>query len=249
MPVTAPYRRNVRQFVDGDYSKGGRWQYILHDRYAQSPEHYIRAFLVMQGDLMRLFESVEPAHQNLNAYSFRIHEILMRAAIEVEANCKAILTENGYAVAGNWNVEDYMKVNASHRLSSYEVKLPVWNGAGSTRNPFAAWAASQPLPWYQAYNRTKHDRHNRFHEATLQHALDAVCGLVVLLASQFQNHDFAPSDWSLSVGGPNDGMESSIGGYFRIRYPNDFPNADRYDFNWQALKMQADPFRNYTYPH
>jgi hypothetical protein len=32
---------------------------------------------------------VEPADQNLNTYSFRIHELLMRACIEVEANCKA----------------------------------------------------------------------------------------------------------------------------------------------------------------
>ena len=50
MSVTKPYKRNARIFTDGKFSEGGRWRYIIHEKYAQSPEHYIRAFLLIQKD-------------------------------------------------------------------------------------------------------------------------------------------------------------------------------------------------------
>lgn len=43
-------------------------------------------------------------------------------------------------------------------MADYEVKLPSWKGVGNPRRPFAAWAGTrQPLPWYVAYNNSKHD--------------------------------------------------------------------------------------------
>ena len=74
---------------------------------------YIRAFLLIQKDLLELFDYVEPADQNLDCYSYRIHELHMRACIEVEAHCKAILSENNYVNPDKssewWNVKDYRK--------------------------------------------------------------------------------------------------------------------------------------------
>ena len=106
MPVTCPYRRTCRQFVDGSYSEGGRWQYMLHPKFAQAPEHYVRAFLLLLKDLQELFDYIEPADKNLHCYSYRIHALLLRACVEVEANCKAILKENGYSKSDNWNMDD-----------------------------------------------------------------------------------------------------------------------------------------------
>ena len=65
MPVDRPYRRTCRQFVDGHYTRGGRGQYIVHPRFAQSPEHYVRAFLILLKDVQELFDYVEPADKNL----------------------------------------------------------------------------------------------------------------------------------------------------------------------------------------
>ena len=248
MAVSQPFRRNCRQFINGKYSEGGSWHYILHPKYAQSPEQYIRAFLLILKDLQTLFDYVEPADANLCCYSYRIHEILLRACIEVEANCKAILIENGYSKSGNMNIKDYERINPTHHLSSYEVRLPLWNGNKHTRKPFSNWASNNPLPWYKAYNDTKHNRQKKFANATFDHMLDSVCGLLVIISAQFYNHDFSPNDWSLSIGGSNDGMESSIGEYFRIKFPDDWSTTEQYDFDWQSLKTNhVDPFAKINY--
>jgi hypothetical protein len=146
VPVDHPYRRTCRQFVDGHYTEGARWQYIIHPKFAQSPEHYVRAFLILLKDLHESLDYVEPADKNLSCYSYRILALLLRACIEVEANCKAILKENGYSRSGDWNMGDYKKIEKTHRLSGYEIKVPNWSGSKATRSPFAAWASGGSLP-------------------------------------------------------------------------------------------------------
>lgn len=248
MSVQKPFRRTVRQFVDGSYDEGGRSGYIEHSKFAKTPEHYIRAFLLIQKDLLELFDFVEPADKNLDCYSYRIHELLMRTCIEVEANCKAILSDNNYVRSGNWNMDDYKKLNPTHRLSSYKIRFPLWHGAQNIVQPFAAWASSSGgLTWYQAYNTTKHDRHAQFESANFRNLLGAVAGLASLLGAQFLRNDFSRVDYIVAGGIPADGFETAIGGYFLIRHPDDWPVGDRYDFNWQALETQTDPFQDLTF--
>jgi len=247
MPVTRPFRRTCRQFTDGSYAASGKSRYIDHPLYAQSPEHYIRAFLLLLKDVQTIFDYVEPSDSNLPCYSYRIHELLLRTCVEVEANCKAILVENGYVRAGDWNMGDYRKIEASHLLSRYEVKLPFWRGAAALRTPFSAWASGGSLPWYQAYNATKHDRHNAFSQATFQQMTDAFAGLVALLSAQFYTHDFSPGNSLIAWAGPNDGMEAGIGDYVRVKFPHDWPPNERYDFDWNAIHHDPDPFQLYGY--
>lgn len=247
MPVERPYRRTCRQFVNGSYAEGGRGQYMVHPKFSQSPEHYIRAFLIILKDLQVLFDYVEPANKNHSCYSYRIHSLLLRACVEVEANCKAILKENGYSRSGDWNMNDYKKIEKTHLLSLYEVKVPIWNGEGAIRSPFSAWSTGASLPWYEAYNITKHDRHSAFEGATFKHLIDACCGLLVLLSAQFETNDFSPGDSALIIEGSSDEMESGIGGYFRVRFPVNWPMELRYDFDWQKLKNESDPFQNIDY--
>ena len=144
-------------------------------------------------------------------------------------------------------MEDYKKINSTHRLSSYEIKIPLWNGTKNIRRPFESWESNGTLNWYKAYNAAKHDRHSNFEKATFENFIDAICGLVVILSSQFMTHDFSPADWSLSFGGLNDGMESAIGGFFRLKFPSDWPNDEKYEFEWQTLKEEKDPFQTYSY--
>lgn len=248
MPVDRPYYRTCRQFVDGEYSKGGRWQYMVHPKFAQSPEHYVRAFLLLLKDLRDLFDYVEPADRNLRCYSYRIHSLLLRACVEVEANCKAILRENGYKPHGNLSMTDYKKIEKTHFLSGYKVKAPNWSGEKAIRTPFQAWEDGGLLPWYDAYNAAKHDRHAQFEAATFEQLIDAVCGLLVLLSAQFATNDFTPGETYLSIGNVyGDGMKSGIGGYFRVAFPTNWPMALRYDFDWQALANEAEPFQKIDY--
>jgi hypothetical protein len=87
MAVSKPFKRTARPQADsGKYLDQGH--YIKHAQYAVAPAHYIRAFQILQKDLIELFDYVEPADKNKECYSYRIHELHTRACIEVEANCK-----------------------------------------------------------------------------------------------------------------------------------------------------------------
>src|SRR5262249_420865 len=243
MTIKKPFKRTCRQFSDGSYLPHGNHDFIAHPKFANAPQQYVRAFMLIQKDLRELFDYVEPADKNLDCYSYRMHELLMRSCIEIEANCRAILSENGYSRAGDWNMTDYKKLDVTHRLSSYQVKFPVWHGRQAVRTPFSSWATGAGLEWYQAYNKSKHDRHEQFEQANFANLLDAVAGLVALLASQFGDYDFEAPHIPVWVDDTlkGDGFETAVGKYFRLKYP-DWPKDERYDFDWKQLENDAEPF-------
>ena len=242
MSITKPFYRTCRPFLDNGYSNSGLSGYITHLSFAKSPAHFIQAFLLIQKDVLSLFDYIEPADKNLTCYSFRIHELLLRVCVEVEANFKAILKENGYSKSNNLNMLDYSKVDQSHRLSSYQVKIPRWMGGENIITPFDSFLnlddKEKSPKWYRSYNNVKHDRYENFEEANFENLIHAVAGLVVLLSSQFHTTDFSPGPTLLSVsdGAVYDGMTSAIGGFFRIKFPDDFPMNERYSFSYEDIR-------------
>jgi len=248
MGLNKPYKRTVRQLSDGSYSNSGNSGYLKHPEYANSPEKYVRSFLLIQSDIQKLFEYVEPVDKNKEAYSYRIHELFIRVCIEVEANCKAILLENGYSKRkGNLNMDDYFLIEETHKLSGYRVTLPRWDGKYGSYRPFSKWAKERRKPnWYQYYNEVKHDIHSNFKHANIKNLVEAVCGLVALLSAQFLKEDFSPNPGHLVLQGPGDGMETSIGDYFRVKYP-DWDEKDRYAFNWQDIKNEPNIIQCHDY--
>ena len=245
MSIPRPYFRTIRPFADGDYDSYP--DYVLHRLFAKSPEHYTRAFLLIQKDIHNLFDYVEPADENLSCYSFRIHELLLRTCVEIEANCKAILVENGYVKNGDLNMSDYKRINVSHKLSTYKSRFPIWSGTHNVRTPFEAWATDSPLDWYQSYNRVKHDRHAEFTNATFENLTNAFCGLHVLLSSQFYTIEFTASDWTRGVESPAKDMLSGIGDYLWIKFPEDWSPEERYAFDWHSIEQEPNPFRSFDY--
>jgi hypothetical protein len=140
MSFAKPFYRNYRGIKPSPNSGYSGWAYI-HDRdYAKSAEHYVRAFILIQNDLQSIFEYLEPSDECRTSYSYRIHALLMRTCIEVEANFKAILEENTFTPPPkrSLNTTDYRKVDATHHLFSYEVMLPIWNGGAADLETFRA---------------------------------------------------------------------------------------------------------------
>lgn len=248
MEQSKPYKRTIRQFKDGSYANSGNSRYIKHPDYAKSPEKYIRSFLLIQNDIQKLFEYVEPSDKNKETYSYRIHELFIRVCIEVEANCKAILRENGYNIKKekNWDMSDYRLIEKTHKLSAYEIVLPMWDGRYCRYKPFSRWTENKGLNWYQYYNGVKHDIHSNFRHANIKNLVEAACGLVALLSAQFLDEDFSPHTEHLSLQGSGDDMESSVGGYFRIKYP-EWDKKDRYDFEWQKIKDKQNVIQCHDY--
>jgi hypothetical protein len=258
MTFSKPFHRNYRPVKQGGPQAGySDWAYIIDRDYAKNAEHYVRAFVLIQNDLQSIFEYLEPSDECKGAYSYRIHALLMRTCIEIEANFKAILEENNFTPPSgrSLNIFDYRKVDATHHLSSYEVMLPIWNGTPPMLKPFEPWKARRGrklyiprLPWYQAYNKSKHDRQDEFKKANLDNLVMAVAGLLVLISSQFRNQDFSAGPTTVSVSGYDyHPMDASIGSLFRIRYPNDWTDAELYEFDWTLLKNQKDRFEKINY--
>jgi len=252
-----PFHRNYREMMQGPNSAYSDWAYIVDKQYARAPEHYVRAFKLIQGDLQRLFEYVEPSDTNLNTYSFRIHELFMRTCIEIEANFKAILTENIFNPKGrnekprlekSWKIQDYWITNKTHHLSDYKIIIPIWDGTHSTFEPFKEWDTQKELSWYQAYNKSKHDRYQEFKEASFANLLNAITGLLALLSSQFGTQDFSPASTNLTI--VSDSYYSTrpaLGEFFHIAFPSNWDDAEKYDFDWATLKHQSHRFEKIDY--
>jgi hypothetical protein len=79
MAEPKPYHRMRRGIKDGLNSRYSSWAYIKHKAYAKEPTHFIRAYLIIQNDLEKLFEFVEPSDESLRTYSYRIDELCTAA--------------------------------------------------------------------------------------------------------------------------------------------------------------------------
>lgn len=262
MPHNKPFHRNFRELVQSESSSYSSRAYIVDKGYAKSPHHYTRAFLILQQDIRNLFEYIEPADTNLNTFSYKIYELLVRTCIEVEANFKAIFRENIFIptyVSGSkagqqrtekyWNIKDYELINKTHHLDNYFVEFPFWRGEKFKYQPFLEWQNSNgSLAWYQAYNGCKHDRDEKFELANLENLLNAFSGLFVLLSSQFNCESFNPGGTSLSlqIDSYFEG-KFGIGDYLKIKFPTNWQESEKYDFDWLDLKNEDTRFEKFDY--
>ncbi|MDG5494484.1 hypothetical protein [Niveispirillum sp. BGYR6] len=254
MSSTKPYRRCYRPMKGLINHFDDTAQYIVDREYALHAQRYIRGFLIIIDDLKNLFNYIEPSDECLRSYSHRIHEMFMRACVEVEANFKAILRENGYK-KNKPNMVDYFLVDHTHHLSSYEVLLPIWDGFGRWV-PFEKWRPYRgkqikrgdftPLEWYKAYNNSKHDRYQNFKEANFENLIKAVSGLLVLITSQFKDIDVGSSELKV-IGGGDGEFSYSIGGIFMVKYPTDWCDDEMYEFDWEKLKKDNHRFLNINF--
>ena len=262
MSFSKPFHRNYRPVKPGRNSGYSSWAYIVDRGYSQNPEYYTRAFSIIQEDILKLFEFIEPADVNQNTYSFRIHELFMRVCIEVEANFKAILRENIFTPIyktgskkgqlrpeSEWNINDFKIVNKTHHLDDYSIQFPFWKGTENIRKPFYSWKQSgEGLPWYQFYNQSKHDRVHHFDKANFKNLMDAFSGLAVILSSQFRTEDFMPGGKSLGVNTDcyYDGG-FGLGNFLIVDFPDDWRDEELYDFDWSKLKQENDRFSRIDY--
>jgi len=220
------------------------------DRYAKDRCQILKNAELLNTDLEKLFEFIEPCDRNKTCFSLRSYELFLRICTEVESNMKSILLRNGYQKkdgAESLDMSDYCKLEATHFLSSFEVHIPNWQGALSSISPFEVWSQGitkeHTLPWYVAYNTVKHNRQDKFHEASLIHVVEAFCGLLVLLAAQFFDGDFAKTYIGNFYGyvDLDDGLHQAIGSPFRIKFP-DYSDQDSYDFKWEEIKSKSEPY-------
>jgi hypothetical protein len=164
--------------------------------------------------MRRVFRVVEPSGSNLTAFGHEVRQLLLLACMEVESACRAVLRANGYAPTGkqgkprpihSWNVNDYVRLVRPLHLDEWHVALVGYPDLNHSR-PFEGWSPQHvKLPWYDAYNATKHNREDHLNQATLQHMIDAMAAVFVIICAQFgrwmpgAEEDFLSLSDSLSV--------------------------------------------------
>jgi hypothetical protein len=244
-----PYHRCYRPFVNRANSDSFERCYLLDDEYAVRPYSYTRAFLQLQKEMEELFLYVAPADKNLKTYSYHIHELLIRICIEIEANFKAIFAENQYSKQEkDLTIKDFWKIDVSHRLSDYKVKMPIWEGRNNVFEPFAGWKTTTNLPWYRAYNRTKHNRDKYFTEANFKNLMEAFCGLFVVLTAQFNDLEYSTGHAVIVLGGKDSYYEGEygIGDMLQPIFP-EWADEEMYDVDWGLVCENTDRFRMFDY--
>ncbi|NQU99184.1 MAG: hypothetical protein HQ538_00440 [Parcubacteria group bacterium] len=159
---------------------------------------------------------------------------------------KVILRVNGYVGTQQWNINDYKKLEPVLKLSNYKVLINFWNnGRGLNYIPFKNWASGRSgnLVWYQNYNKVKHNREEEFHLASLENLIPSICGLFVLLFSQYGVQVFNPYQTVQSYDSLGEVIHegSSI---FSI-VPPVWQESEKYDFDWNAIRGQKNPFKKF----
>jgi hypothetical protein len=148
-----------------------------------------QALLLLIQRLDELLHFVEPSPGTLRTHSHKARELLILACTEVENAWKSYLRVAGSASFGkrDFTTNDYVKLLGPLYLAEYQVLLPRYADVPPIR-PFHDWSADQPtksLPWYDAYNKTKHDRSSHFTDATLWNCLQSVAANLVLFSVRF----------------------------------------------------------------
>lgn len=152
-------------------------------RHAETISGVAAAQLIFD-DLDELLVAIEPMQGQLSVFGHKPRQLLLLACMEVDSALKSIAAANGSTVPRP-NINHHSRLARPMRLGDWEVRL-ARSIEDLTCQPFENWSPqSAVLPWYAAYNNTKHGRETHLHEAQLEHVLNAVAAVFILLYAQF----------------------------------------------------------------
>lgn len=148
-----------------------------------------QSLLLLINRLDELLHFIEPSLHNLKVHSHKTRELLILSCTEVENYWKNSLKLANINISQSktFTTNDYVKLKEPLFLDEFEVSLPRYSTIQPMR-PFLNWKSAKPtgsLAWYDAYNKTKHDRSTHFAEATLWSCLQAVAANLVLFCVRF----------------------------------------------------------------
>lgn len=129
---------------------------------------------------------IEPDEGCLKAYGHKIRELLILACTECES-----LWTNYIRLAGDMNqrltTSDYVKLKHKLFLSEYVVNFTNHPFKLSIQ-PFKDWDVQHPtvsLPWYDGYNKTKHNKTDYFSEASLENCINAIAANIIMFCIRY----------------------------------------------------------------
>lgn len=183
-------------FLPGQYHPR-MWRFWNQPRTGQVYRHEwsdsVRSVRSLLARLETVFMSIEPSPANDRAYGHDLRQLLILGCTEVESSWRAVMKANGYGGdPKRWTTKDYVKLGKPLHLGEWQVSLTRTPAYPALR-PFVGWDATNPtttLPWYTAYNNTKHDRETKLSEATLGNTITALAAAFVVVHAQFGQFGF-----------------------------------------------------------
>ncbi len=131
---------------------------------------------------------IEPTQTGLLSYGHKTRELLILACTEVENLWTQFMRLASAAPARrSFTTSDYVRLQNPLHLAEYEIGFRLIRN-GYSIAPFAQWNSQHPtqsIPWYDAYNKTKHDRETHFELATLDNCLQALAAVIVLFCVKY----------------------------------------------------------------
>lgn len=240
MSIEQPYYRITRVLNDDlDYLG-------YAEELAAQNRSLIRAYKDLEKDLIELLDYIEPCDNNLETYSHRIYEMFLRACTEFEANSKAILNANGY-IKDHYNMTDYYKLNSAMKLNDYVIKISIWEDTPKIFKPFSSWGTGHTLPWYQSYNKVKHNRSENFKYANLENLFLSIAAVQIILYGQFSVHSFSEFQSTTSVQSHDDGFMCHDTSIFALKFDGVWNEEEKYSRELANKKLAEIVFQKYCF--
>lgn len=150
---------------------------------ARAAEQAIHILLQKLDDI---FLFIEPTRKNLDTFGHKSRELLILACTEAENYFSEFIKMSGPPAypTRRLTTNDYVKLSTPLYLSDYRISFLRYNDIPPIR-PFTGWSPKDPtktLPWYDSYNKTKHDRDSNFHESTILNCIYAISANIILFS-------------------------------------------------------------------
>jgi hypothetical protein len=149
----------------------------------RSAEQGLRLLVEMLDELLLY---IEPDNRGLRTFGHKTRELLILACMEVENAWRGFFRLSGRR-ARRLTTTQYVSLHKPLFLSEFELEFRPHSQQLRLR-PFGGWSASNPtisLAWYDAYNKTKHDRTHHFADASLLNCIRAVAAALIMFSVRF----------------------------------------------------------------
>lgn len=196
------------------------------------------SFYIIQDKFLKIFEYIQPdSPEQMTVYSIQNRLMLIEICTEIESHFKSILKINKYTALDSFDKptdfmtidKHYIELLESHRLKDFRIKFLISEDKESA--PYEEWTKNNAPTWWSAYNKVKHDKGNNLKEASIENIIDAMAGLIAVIAAQIGTDDpFDRMDDMLSIQSSNEsGFERCFAKYHTIKMPE--YNDIGYDIN------------------
>lgn len=201
----SPLKNNVGEVVESVWRPGFCfWEVIPTalniDRHEQMSSGQALRNLINKTDELLLF--IEPSAQGLQSYGHKCRELLILACTEVENQWVSLVKKSNLNQQSNkrFTTNDYVKLLSRCHFEEYQVEFKNYAGLRMF-TPFLRWSMSDPtqsLSWYDAYNKTKHERAQGFQFATLENAMESVAACIIMYCAKYGPHELLEKNNQLS---------------------------------------------------